>query len=332
MAIGTEDRAGLPRVQPMLATPGPLPPPDRDAQYGYEIKWDGVRAVAYLAKDRFQLFSRNDRDITPAYPELTPPALYTGVRAVFDGEIVAFDESGRPSFGVLQSRMHLRDAQVIARRRELTPVTYIVFDVVYLDGEDLTPLKYRARREVLQTLDFDLSPTWQCPEYRVGGGAELFAATARVGLEGVVAKRLDSRYLPGRRSPAWIKAKHVRTREVVIGGWTPGQGRRRASIGALLLGVPRGEGLEYVGHVGTGFTELELARLADLLRPLAADRDPFVGGVPARYARGANWVRPELVGEVAYAERTRDGRLRAPSWRGLRPDKAVQDVEPVRVR
>jgi bifunctional non-homologous end joining protein LigD len=330
--------AGLGAIAPMLATPGRLPSAAQDGLFGYEVKWDGVRAVGYLGKEQFRLVSRNDRDITAAYPELTPQPSRRGRLAglVVDGEIVAFDASGRPSFGTLQQRMHVRDEAKIARLSERTPVAYIVFDVLRLGGRSLVDESYRERRAALGSLGLGSVPSWQVPEYQAGNGGGLYAATRDEGLEGVIAKRLESPYLPGRRSPDWIKVKHVRTQEVVIGGWTPGEGRRRGAIGSLLLGIPvSGSGkpspreagpLEFVGLVGTGFTEQTLADLGKRLDPLATERSPFAGRVPPAIEREARWVRPKLVGEVVYAERTREGMLRTPSWRGLRPDKAPRDV------
>ncbi|HEU5429711.1 MAG TPA: non-homologous end-joining DNA ligase [Actinocrinis sp.] len=323
--------AGLRAIAPMLATPGPLPSAAQDELFGYEVKWDGVRAVGYLGKDRFQLVSRNDRDITAAYPELAPEH---GRRRglVVDGEIVAFDANGRPSFATLQQRMHVRDEARIARLSERTPVVYIVFDVLHVGARSLIDEAYHARREVLGSLDLAAEPSWRVPEYQAGDGGGLYAATREEGLEGVIAKRLESTYQPGRRSADWIKVKHVRTQEVVVGGWTPGEGRRRGAIGSLLLGIPvAGDGkcgaLEFVGLVGTGFSEQTLADLGKRLDALATERSPFPGRVPAAIEREAHWVRPTLVGEVVYAERTRDGMLRTPSWRGLRPDKAPDDVK-----
>ncbi|HEU5355809.1 MAG TPA: non-homologous end-joining DNA ligase [Actinocrinis sp.] len=323
--------AGLRAIAPMLATPGRLPSEAQDELYGYEVKWDGVRAVGYLGKDRFQLISRNDRDITAAYPELAPkrggPAGRRGL--VLDGEIVAFDADGRPSFGALQPRMHVRDEARIARLSERTPVVYIVFDVLRVGARSLIDEVYRERRAILSSLNLAAVPSWQVPEYQAGGGAGLYAATREEGLEGVIAKRLASTYQAGRRSADWIKVKHVRTQEVVVGGWTPGEGRRHGAIGSLLLGIPSDKeagALEFVGLVGTGFSEQTLADLGKRLDTLAAARSPFAGRVPPAIERAARWVRPKLVGEVVYAERTRDGMLRTPSWRGLRPDKAPGEV------
>lgn len=334
--------AGLRAISPMLAVPGRLPSAAQDGQFGYEVKWDGVRAVGYLSKDRFHLVSRNDRDITAAYPELPPQpperGRFAGRRGlVVDGEIVAFDTDGRPSFATLQQRMHVRDDARIARLSERAPVVYVVFDVLRVGARSLVDEAYHERRAVLASLDLSAVPSWRVPDYQAGGGAGLYAATREEGLEGVIAKRLESRYQAGRRSPDWIKVKHVRTQEVVVGGWTPGEGRRSGAIGSLLLGIPVARGgesagdaesgaLEFVGLVGTGFSEQTLADLGKRLDALAAKRSPFAGRVPPAIEREARWVRPKLVGEVVYAERTRDGMLRTPAWRGLRPDKAPRDV------
>ncbi len=319
--------AGMRAIAPMLATPGRLPPDDEDALYGYEVKWDGVRAVGYLSRDEFKLVSRNDRDITVAYPELEPPRRLAEGGLVVDGEIIAFDDAGRPSFGALQPRMHLRDPARIARRRERTPVVYVLFDVLRYDGERITGREYRQRREVLDSLDLSSPATWRRPAYRVGDGARMYESTRESGLEGVMAKRLASPYRPGRRSADWLKIKHVRTQEVVVGGWTPGEGRRRGTFGSLLLGIPDGgSGLAFVGLVGSGFTDRTLADLDRRLAALSERRSPFGGPIPGPIAREARWVRPELVGEVVYSERTRDGMLRSPVWRGLRPDKSPEDV------
>jgi bifunctional non-homologous end joining protein LigD len=325
------DWSDLPHLAPMLAAPGNLPPPATDDQFGYEVKWDGIRAVAYVNGGRLRLLSRNDHDVTPAYPELAAPSALDTHTIVLDGEVVAFDQVGKPSFATLQTRMHLRDLAQVARQRDINPVTFVVFDVMHLDGRDLTGFGYRDRREVLCSLNIEATAdAWTCPDYQVGHGADLFNATLRLGLEGVIAKRLESRYRPGRRSPDWIKVKHIRTQEVVIGGWTPGDGRRSETLGALLLGVPVGvpgnSGLEYVGHVGTGFTDRALADLRVRLDAVAAERSPFTGRMPNAAAAGARWVRPVIVGEVTYTDRTQGGMLRTPSWRGLRPDKSPGEI------
>lgn len=310
----------------MTATAGSLPPPAQDDDYGYELKWDGVRAVTYIGVDSFRMLSRNDKDITVSYPDLRGLAGAVGDRQlILDGEIVAFDDHGRPSFGRLQHRMHVADPTQAARLAAATPTTLLLFDLLHLDGLDVTSLPYRQRRELLEALDLD-GPRWSVPPYFPGGGREAIALSTAQGLEGVVAKRLTSVYEPGRRTRNWIKVKIFRTQEVVIGGWRLGQGGRANSLGALLMGIPRDGGLDYVGRVGTGFTDRTLADLVTRLRPLERATSPFTSEVPAADARDARWVEPVLVGEVAFGDWTLDGRLRHPSWRGLRPDKKPDEV------
>jgi bifunctional non-homologous end joining protein LigD len=313
-------------VRPMLATTAPLPPAADDDRWAYEMKWDGVRAVAYISGGRVRFLSRNDRDVSGSYPELRGLGdALASHDCILDGEIVAFDENGRVSFGALQSRMHVADSSRASRLAQDNPASYFVFDVLHLHGRDTTSLSYDERRDLLESLAI-AGPRWQVPPHFPGSGAAALATSRAQGLEGVVGKRRDSSYLPGRRSPTWIKVKHVLMQEVVIGGWQPGEGRRAGGIGALLLGVQDDTGLRYAGQVGTGFTEAMLADLARLLRPLARKTSPFVDDVPRKDARDAHWVTPRLVGEVAYGEWTREGRLRHASWRGLRIDKDPADV------
>lgn len=323
MAEGT--REPLPDlVRPMLATAGALPA--NDGAFGYELKWDGVRAVVYVEGDTVRTLTRNDREVTGTYPELRALAGALGGRpAVLDGEIVAFDDVGRPSFGTLQARMHVTKPAEVERLRTAVPVRYLPFDLLHLDGRSTLRLPYAERRALLEELALG-GASWQVPPYFRGGGADLLAASRQRGLEGVVAKRLDSAYLPGRRSDAWVKVKNIRTQEVVIGGWKPGEGRRAGTIGSLLLGVQAESGLVYAGHVGTGFTEATLVDLRGRLTPLERSSSPFADVIPRQFAKDARWVEPELVAEVAFGEWTRDGRLRHPSYRGLRMDKIPAEV------
>lgn len=312
-------------VRPMLAASADRLPDD-DAAWGFEFKWDGVRAVAYVEGGRPRVLSRNDRDVTVSYPELRAMAEEMGAtQAVLDGEIVAFDERGAPSFGRLQERMHVANAAQARRLAATVPVTYLVFDVLHRDGRSLLTTPYAERRALLDGLAL-AGPSWATTPWFPGGGAEVLEASRRQGIEGVVAKRLDSAYTPGRRSDCWLKVKNLLHQEVVIGGWKPGTGRRSGIFGSLLLGVPGPQGLDFVGHVGTGFSDKALAELAARLERLATTESPFRVPVPREHARDARWVRPELVGEVAFGEWTRDGRLRHPTWRGLRPDKAPEQV------
>jgi bifunctional non-homologous end joining protein LigD len=313
-------------VRPMLAVPGELPPAAEDDQWRYEMKWDGVRAVAYVQGGSVRLMSRNDLDVSRSYPEVLalPDALRT-VAGVVDGELVTFDAAGRPSFGRLQERMHVADVSAARRLAGRVPVVYLVFDVLHLRGASTLRAPYVERRALLEELGID-APSWRVPPSFPGPGADVLAASAESHLEGVVAKRAASTYRPGARSPDWRKVKLFRTQEVVIGGWRPGRGRREGMIGSLILGVPGPAGLRFAGGVGTGFTEQALRELAVRLRPLARDRSPFAGELPRAEARDAHWVAPELVGEVVFSEWTSDGRLRQPSWRGLRPDKSPEQV------
>lgn len=312
-------------VRPMLATAtDQLPAPD--GEWGFEFKWDGVRAIAYVDGGRIRLLSRNDRDVTVSYPELRALGEAIGARpTVLDGEIVAFDDQNRPSFGALQERMHVADAARVRRLAQKTPVAFLVFDVMHLDGHSTIELAYRERRQLLETMDL-AGDHWQTPPWFEGGGANVLHAAADTGLEGVVAKRLSSTYQPGRRGGDWLKIKHLRTQEVIVVGWTPGQGRRQGRAGALLLAVPDEGGLRYAGKVGTGFSDAALDDLAVLLGPIERPDPPVPGPLPRAQVAGATWVQPRLVGEVAFGEWTREGRLRHPTWRGLRPDKAPDDV------
>jgi bifunctional non-homologous end joining protein LigD len=309
---------------PMLATVGELPPPEEDALWGYEFKWDGVRAVAAVRGGALGLTSRKGTDITVRYPEVgrLPDGL-AGHDAVLDGEIVAMDENGRPDFGALQNRMH-RTGPEVGRMAAAMPVTYLVFDLLSWDGEDLLARPYAERRERLDALGL-AGHRWVATPWFRGGGAGVRAASEENGLEGVVAKRLTSPYRPGLRSPDWRKVKNVRTQSVVVGGWRPGQGRRAGGVGSLLFGVPDDEGnLIYAGHVGTGFSDQDLKDLKRMFT--ARSTSPFHGTLPREVTRDAHWVEPDLVGEVAYAVWTSDGRLRHPSWKGIRDDLEPDDV------
>jgi bifunctional non-homologous end joining protein LigD len=317
------EREPLPEhVRPMLAVLSELP--RDDAKWAYEVKWDGVRAIAFCESGRLRLESRTLRDITSHYPELRALAAELGAReAVLDGEIVAFDERGRPSFQRLQSRMHLASESAVRRRMADTPVTYVAFDLVHLDGRSLTDLPYTERRARLEELALD-GPSWQTPRHHRGDGAALLRATAEQGLEGIVAKRLDSRYLQGRRGRAWLKVKNLQGQELVIGGYLPGQGRRADTLGALLVGYHEADGgLRYAGRVGTGFTDEMLSDLMRRLEPLRTDASPFSGRQPPKQAI---YVEPRLVAEVAFSEWTSARTLRAPSFKGLRTDRDPAEV------
>jgi bifunctional non-homologous end joining protein LigD len=319
-------------VIPMMARLSKLPRNDED--YGFEIKWDGVRAIAYSEGGRLRLESRNLRDVTRQYPELRKLGRALGSRrVVLDGEIVALDEQGRPDFQRLQPRMHVVSEATIRRRMADTPVVYMIFDVLYLDGHLTMPLPYTERRKRLEGLSLE-GPNWRTPSHHVGDGQAMLKASADQGLEGVVAKRLDSRYEPGSRSGAWLKIKNHMSQELVVGGWLPGQGSRTERIGSLAVGYydktraeaeERGEAqhLKYAGNVGTGFTGQMLKELQELLEPLRTDKSPFDGRQPPK---GTIFVEPRVVAEVEFRGWTRARTLRQPSFKGLRDDKDPRDV------
>jgi bifunctional non-homologous end joining protein LigD len=309
-------------IRPMMARLGELPPDEE--RYAFEVKWDGVRALVAIEVGSLRLTSRTGRDITLQYPELRALAPELGARpALLDGEIVAFDQEGKPSFERLQSRIHLTGEAAIRRKMRDCPVTLMLFDVLHLDGHSTMGRRWTERREILESLDLQ-GQSWRTPSVQRGEGRPLFEATKEQGLEGVVAKRLDSFYEPGRRSGAWIKVKHVTRQEFVIGGWMPGEGRRRESLGALLVGYYEDGKLRYAGRVGTGFDDTDLKRLKDLLAPLERPTSPFEAGEPP--PKGAAFVEPRLVAEVEFREWTSAGILRAPSFKGLRTDKPAEQV------
>lgn len=310
-------------VRPMLATAGPLP---GDEGWAYEYKWDGVHAVVYVDGGRIRTLSRTDRDVTASYPELRGLGEALGsLQAVLDGEIVALDEAGRPSFEALQPRMNTAEPSRVRRLAERVPVTYMIFDLMHLDGHSTLEIPYCERRGLLEGLELAGSH-WATPPSQVGDGDVLLRAPRDNGLEGVVAKRLDSLYRPGRRDPNWLKVKNFHTQSVVIGGWATGQGHLEGELGALLLGVPESGGLSYVGRVGTGFTDADRSALVARLSKLSRDTSPFTRPVPGSESAGVHWVEPMLVGEVQFTEWTRTGRLRQPAWRGLRPDELPGEV------
>jgi DNA ligase D-like protein (predicted ligase) len=262
-----------------------------------------------------RLISRSGRDVTHEYPGLQSVAdALSDHHAVLDGEVVALDESGVPSFSEMQNRARA------------TRIEFWAFDILQLDGRSLLRAKYRDRRRVLQALAAGTDELI-VHDLLSGDGPDALEESRKRRWEGVVAKRWDSTYQPGRRSRSWIKAKNWKTQEVVVGGWREGTGGRTSQIGALMMGIPGDSGLRFVGRVGTGFTEKELTRLKKILTPLVTDESPFTEPLSRLDAKGVTFVKPELVGEVRYGELTGDGRLRHPSWRGLRPDKTPAEVE-----
>jgi bifunctional non-homologous end joining protein LigD len=317
------DREPMPsRIEPMLARTGTLPPDD--GRWAYEVKWDGVRAIGYAEGGRLKLLSRNNNDVTPRYPELRELGRALGSHeAVLDGEVVAFGPDGKPSFQVLQSRMHVVSDAAQRRLAAAHPVAYVIFDLLFLDGHSLMEQTYEERREALASLALSGS-NWQTPAHRVGDGAALLEATRAQGLEGVIAKRLDCPYIPGRRSQGWVKVKNIRRTDVVIGGWLSGEGGRTGRLGALVVGYYDDDGsLRYAGRVGSGFDDRELDRLGKLLAERERDTSPFEGRQPPKLAR---FVEPDLVAAVDYSMWTSANTLRQPSYKGLREDVPAADV------
>ena len=299
-------------IAPMLATLGSVETLTA-ATHAFEGKYDGYRMLVEVDHGRLQLLTRNGRDVTAEYPQLQSLAeTLADHHVVLDGEAVALDEHGVPKFAEMQNRARASRIQFWA------------FDILELDGRSLLRAKYRDRRKVLETLAEGTALI--VPGPLDGDGPAALAESRRRKWEGIVAKRWDSTYQPGRRSPAWIKDKNWNTQAAVIGGWRKGEGGRSSGIGALLLGTPEDGGLRFIGRVGTGFTEKELGKLRDILAPLHTVDSPFNPALPRPEARGVTYVRPELVGEVRYAEMTSDGHLRHASWRGLRPDQDPADV------
>ncbi|KUI40911.1 ATP-dependent DNA ligase [Mycobacterium sp. GA-1199] len=299
-------------LAPMLSTEGSVAKL-KASQWAFEGKWDGYRVIVDADRGRLTVRSRRGRDVTGEFPQFEAVAAdLADHHVILDGEAVALDESGVPSFSEMQNR---------ARS---TRVEFWAFDILHLDGRSLLRAKYSDRRKLLEALADGGGLI--VPDQLPGDGPEAMEYARKKRWEGVVAKRLDSAYQPGRRSKAWIKDKVWNTQEVVIGGWRQGEGGRSSGIGSLMLGIPADGGLQFVGRVGTGFTDKALAELKQTLKPLETKESPFNERLPRQDAKGVTFVRPELVGEVRYSERTSDNRLRQPSWRGLRPDKEPREV------
>ncbi|HLS04643.1 MAG TPA: ATP-dependent DNA ligase [Actinomycetales bacterium] len=311
-------RNDLPR--PMLATraePG-------SGQWCYEMKWDGVRAIAQVTAGGVAAISRNGNDITATYPELQELTRLAQSGTIVDGELVALNERGVPDFGVLQRRMKLTSAASVNAERAKTPVYFMVFDLLADEtGSNLNRSYAERRKRLLDQVE--AGPHIMIPPAHGSDRAAAFAASKELGLEGVIAKRTDSTYTPGHRSDAWRKIKHERHQEVAVIGWRPSE--KGTGLASVLVAVPNKDGkLRYAGRVGTGFSERDRTEIRDELEKLERETAP-VADVPRDISRDAHWVRPELVGEVRFTEFTRDGALRHPAWRGWRPDKKVSEIE-----
>jgi bifunctional non-homologous end joining protein LigD len=324
------------RLDPMLAKPGEVPESD-GADWAYEIKWDGVRVLGYADHGRWCMLSRRLEDVSARYPELEGIAeTLSEHAAILDGEVVALDPEGRPRFQLIQSRMGLTSPGMIKTRAEQQPVDYVIFDLLHLDGECVRDLPYVERRELLEGLGLD-GPRWRTPRYRNGGGANLLEAARRQGLEGIVAKRADSPYRPGKRTGEWIKTRVWRRQEFVIGGYIPGEGSRAKRVGSVLVGYydkrrsELGKGkrqvLHFAGGVGSGLKEDDIAFLTRELRKRERATSPFGVGAPTGpKAKLAIWCKPELVCEVSWTEWTDVGTLRQPAFKGMRDDKDPREV------
>lgn len=319
----------LPRYLPMLAKPCRGLPSQTDG-YAAEVKWDGIRAMVYSKGGAVQIMSRNGFDMTFRYPELARLAQEAGQDAlILDGEIVAFSEAGAPSFSLLQRRMSLEKPALIEAAQASVPITFVIFDLLQLGNKSLIRLPYEVRRQVLEEQQLS-GPAWITPSYQTGQVRAFLSASQELGLEGIILKRIDSPYLPGKRSDAWLKVKNMHRQEFVIGGWTPGQGKRSGTIGALLLGyyqpAERGESepkLVYAGSCGTGFSEKTLTELQRLFLPLTITYCPFRADP---HKQGATFVQPIMVGEFSFTEWTPSHTLRHPSFLGLREDKEAVEV------
>ena len=315
-------------IEPMLATLTDVDHFGDEEGWAFEMKWDGVRTVAYLAGGKVKLLSRKGRDDTSAYFDVVADLAAIKVdTAVLDGEVVVTDPVGRPNFGLLQHRINLTRQADIERAAKTWPAQLMLFDILELNGQSLIKKGYADRRQLLEELVQPAARSRiQVPPVFDGNLEAAMEISTELRLEGVVAKRLNSVYQPGRRAQTWLKLKLHLMQEVIIGGWRPGQGRRDGGIGSLLMGVPTADGLRYIGRVGSGFNDRQLDEIQAILDRLARKTSPLID-VPREDARDARWVTPSLVGEVSYGELTAPGRLRHPVWRGLRPDKSADEVK-----
>jgi bifunctional non-homologous end joining protein LigD len=307
----------------MLAVPTTTLPRDDDA-WAFEMKWDGMRALVTVRDGAVRATTRQGNDATGRFPELGALGAALGARsAVLDGEIVALDDRGRPSFERLQPRMQAGSERAVHRLAEVVPVVVMLFDVLWLDGAATTTLPYTARRHLIEELHL-AGPAWQTPPWSAGGGPAALAGARELDFEGIVMKRLDSTYLVGRRSDLWRKLKVETRQEFVVGGWLPGKAGLSGRLGSLLVGYhDPGGGLRYAGRVGSGITVATRDLLETMLAARARRTSPFVD--TPRLA-DPHWAEPDLVVEVAFHEWTRAAILRAPRFKGLRTDKAARDV------
>ena len=313
-------------MRPMLASPGTHVPTGEE--WAHEVKWDGMRLLAdstgYGERGRYRLTSRNDNDVTGAWPDVAEGLReMRGLRRrdlLVDGEIIALNAAGVPDFRTLQERMHVRRASSVQRLVTTVPVTFMVFDLLRLDGDDVTDQPLASRRERLAEV-LDGSP-WQVPA-SYDDGPMLHDATKQQGLEGIVSKRLSSPYRPGERSPHWLKFAHRTRGSYVVGGWRPQEGTSDR-LAALLVGEPTPAGLLFRGRVGSGIAAKQSRVLTEAVAGLARSDSPFADEVPRVDAKGTFWLDPVLVVEVD--SHGRGERLRQPSFQGLRTDVSPEDL------
>jgi bifunctional non-homologous end joining protein LigD len=319
----------MPRViRPMLATL--VDEPFDDDQWLFEIKWDGYRAIAFLENSSLRLVSRNQNDLTDAYPELDSiPKLVKARTAILDGEIVALDDDGRSSFSLMQQRTGVGEGgRRIRRTRDDIPVVYYVFDLLYLDGCNLMRAPLEQRKGLLASI-LTPNPTLRYSDHYVGKGNDLFRAAAERRLEGIIAKLRQSQYVQ-KRTRDWLKIKIVKRQECVIGGYTEPRGSRE-HFGSIVLGLYDDQGrLVPVGQAGSGFTQRTHQEMWERLEPLKSSRNPFYGTVESD--RRVHYVKPELVAEIKFGEWTHEGqsgaiKMRAPVYQGLRFDKNPEECK-----
>lgn len=317
------------KIKPMLAKVGKLP--KEDTEYAYEIKWDGLRAILYIENGQVKISSRNLKDITAQYPELQKIGhSFNSQTAILDGEIVVLDEENKPSFSLLQHRMGLVSPAEIMEKARNFPVTYMIFDLLDLNGNAFLHSPYVERQKALSALELS-GAYWQTPGYKTQNGKTFLEATKRLGLEGIIAKRLTSLYHPGYRTGDWLKIKNQRRQELILAGWTPGKGSRKGTIGAVLTGYfdhpnasAEKRNLIFAGKVGTGFNRSTLEKLEALFKSLETSVSPYAGKIPLK--EEIIFVKPTLVGEFEFTEWTPNGTMRHPSFKGLRQDKNPDSI------
>lgn len=311
-------------ITPMKAAPGELP---ATGEWGYEIKWDGMRIIAHLDSDGVRLQSGNGNDATTSFPELAGlDVLLDGFDSlILDGEAVAIDEDGVPSFSLLQHRMHVSDPADARRRAVTVPVSYAIFDLLHVNGNDTMKLPLRDRRTLLEQI-VDPGPHWRLTAMHEEDPAGLLATITERGLEGVVAKQLSSTYQQGKRPPSWRKVKPRHRQEFIVGGWSEGRDGNAGGLGSLLLGYMDGDSLIHCGSVGSGLSATTRREWLDRLRAEECAMSPFGGESPRKAGRTFHWTTPNYVVEVAFHNWAEDGHLRHPVYLGWRTDKSPAEV------